>query len=78
MISREFLNEHGVRYKHYNYCEDYALWIDIAKAGGKFVCLNTPYTVYTTGIGGVTNLYKAEQEAEVKRMLKDAFPDDYK
>ena len=36
MIKKSFIDTHQLKYQHYPLSEDYKLWFEVAKAGGKF------------------------------------------
>lgn len=62
-IKKEFIDKNNLRYSDdYIYCEDYKLWVDIAKAGGKFA--NIPQTLlqYRCHRAQVSTQHHSEQK----------------
>ena len=46
MIRRDFLLNHRLSYQQYSFAEDYKLWVEIAKRGGKFFIIPKFLTKY--------------------------------
>lgn len=46
MMRAEFLKKHGLKYENYFYSEDFKLWSEIAKLGGRFYIDNQPLLYY--------------------------------
>lgn len=64
MIRKDFLRQHRIHYKDgYNYAEDYKLWSDIARKGGRFHVIPRPLLEYRISRTQITNLHRSEQEA---------------
>ena len=65
-IKKEFIDKNNLRYSDdYIYCEDYKLWVDIAKAGGKFA--NIPQTLLQWFVS------KIEQNSSLGREVVEKF-----
>lgn len=64
MIRRDFIRQHRIRYKSgYSYAEDYKLWSDIARKGGRFHVIPRPLLRYRISRSQITNSHRDEQEA---------------
>ena len=63
MIRRRFLTRHRLCYKAYPYAEDFKLWTDIARLGGRFHVIPHPLLRYRVTPGQATNAHREEQNA---------------
>ena len=63
MLRRSFLTRHRLRYKAYPYAEDFKLWTDIARLGGRFYVIPETLLRYRITQGQVTNTHREEQNA---------------
>lgn len=63
MIQRRFLTRHRLLYKEYSYAEDFKLWADIARIGGKFYIIPQSLLHYRISHEQITNAFKHEQNA---------------
>lgn len=61
MIRRCFINTYHLRYKRYDYAEDYKLWVDIAFRGGKFYVIPEPLFRYRISETQVSTRFHNEQ-----------------
>lgn len=61
MFRRDFVEKHQLRYKQYNYAEDYKLWADAAIAGACFYTLPQLLLFYRFHNNQISELYKKEQ-----------------
>ena len=70
MIRRDFLLENNIRYREaVRKTQDYALWIDCVKAGGKFACLTDKLLLYRVHKGQITNHNSDEQQIFRKQLV---------
>ena len=63
MLRRSFLIRHRLCYKEYPYAEDFKLWTDIARLGGRFYVIPEILLRYRITQGQVTNTHREEQNA---------------
>lgn len=61
MIRTSFLHEHFLEYENYQYAEDYKLWIEIAKRGGRFYIESQLLLYYRIGTGQISYQKRKEQ-----------------
>ncbi|WP_278527475.1 glycosyltransferase family 2 protein [Bacteroides acidifaciens] len=62
-IKKEFIVRNNLRYSDdYIYCEDYKLWVDIAKAGGKFANIPETLLQYRCHRAQVSTQHHSEQK----------------
>lgn len=54
MLRNSFLKKHNLHYENYPYAEDYKLWSEIAKAGGKFYIIPEYLLKYRSHASQVT------------------------
>lgn len=85
MLRKSFLTKNKIKYKYYPYAEDYKLWIDIAKYGGKFGILPLELIQYRISKFQISNKYRHIQyqtasiiKNELLEFLikENFFPDD--
>ncbi|MDR1503608.1 MAG: glycosyltransferase [Prevotella sp.] len=74
MIRKSFLSEQKLKYQNYPQAEDYKLWFEIAKAGGKFFVepqylLN--YRVSDTQISAINRKSVLQQSVVIKKEILD-------
>lgn len=67
MLRADFLKKHHLRYKRYPYAEDYKLWADIARLGGKFFII--PKSLFLYRIGATQVSYKHHNQQKETRLL---------
>ena len=63
MIRRRFLTRFHIKYKRYNYAEDFKLWTDIDKKGGIFYVIPHTLLSYRLSEQQVTHIRHQEQNA---------------
>ena len=61
MFRKSFFKQHRIRYKNYPYAEDYKLWADIARLGGKFYVIPEPLISYRISPTQVSHTHHEEQ-----------------
>lgn len=62
MLRRSFLLSKGIRYHHYPYAEDYRMWVDICREGGRCYVVEDALLRYRVSYRQVTALHREEQE----------------
>lgn len=71
MLRTDFLEEKKLRYKNYQYAEDYKLWTDIAKNGGIFYIESQPLLYYRVSDQNVSKLRNVEQKQTAIKIKKE-------
>ena len=71
MIRRDFLVNHGLRYEHYAYAEDYKLWFEIAKQKGVFYIESQPLVYYRVSETQVSHSKQKEQAETAQRIKQE-------
>lgn len=61
MIRKGFLDNHHLRYKRYDYAEDYKLWVDMAFCGARFHVIPEPLFRYRLSASQVSVQFHDEQ-----------------
>ncbi len=67
MLRTSYIRNHRLRYKRYPYAEDYKLWADIAKLGGKMYVIPKVLLNYRVSRNQVS--YKYHQEQKQTKLL---------
>lgn len=70
MLRTDFLEEKKLRYKNYQYAEDYKLWTDIAKNGGIFYIEFQPllyYRVFDQNVSKQRNIEQKQTAIKIKK-----------
>lgn len=78
MIRRDFVEEHRIRYKYYDYAEDYRWWVDMALSGAAFYIIPQPLHYYRISGSQVSNRYRKEQiesSIRIRQEIADALID---
>jgi glycosyltransferase involved in cell wall biosynthesis len=71
MLRKDFLIKNSLWYdRDYPYAEDYKLWTEIAKLGGKFYSINEPLLNYRYSEDQVSKK-KSEEQQETSKRIKD-------
>ena len=68
MLRADFYKQQGLQYEHYPYAEDYKLWVEIAKLGGKFYVERQPLLYYRVSDSQVSTVHKTEQGKTTERI----------
>lgn len=63
MVRTEFLRKNRIRYKRYQYAEDYKLWSDITAAEGQIFVISEPLIKYRVSRSQVSYVHHATQSA---------------
>lgn len=71
MIRADFLRKYSLKYQQYKYAEDYKLWVEIAKCGGKFYIDSHPLLSYRINSGQVSTQNKEVQKGTALRIRKE-------
>lgn len=71
MIRRAFLLENRIRYQVYDYAEDYKMWFEIAKKGGRFWVIPEPLVKYRVSTDQVSYTKKDTQVATTLRIREE-------
>lgn len=62
MLRLDFIRLNNIQYGAYPYAEDYKLWFDLLRLGGKLYIESLPLLYYRLSETRASNLYKKEQE----------------
>lgn len=62
MLRSGFLRRNSLKYENYLYAEDFKLWTEIAKLGGKFYVESQPLLYYRISESQVSTKYRDEQK----------------
>lgn len=68
MLRRDFLERHSIRYQRYAHAEDYKLWCEIAKCGGRFYIVPQVLLFYRMSPGQVSQKYSGLQSETVLKI----------
>lgn len=68
MLRKDFLERHSIRYQRYAHAEDYKLWCEIAKCGGRFYVVPQVLLFYRMSPGQVSQKYSAQQGETVLKI----------
>lgn len=71
MIRRDFVEKHRIRYKRYDYAEDYRWWVDMALSGAVFYVIPQPLHYYRISGSQVSNKYRKEQIESSMRIRQE-------
>jgi glycosyltransferase involved in cell wall biosynthesis len=71
MLRSSFLDKHNLRYPNRLHAEDYAMWVEVAKRGGKLYTLPFPLLRYRTHEGQVSSTHAAEQGEQARIIQQD-------
>jgi glycosyltransferase involved in cell wall biosynthesis len=71
MIKTDFIKNNNLKYQHYNYAEDYKLWVDVAKLGALFYVEPQSLLYYRCHKDQVSVTYNEEQERSGIRIKKE-------
>lgn len=71
MIRADFLRKHSLKYENYRHAEDYKLWVEIAKNGGRFYIDSQALLSYRISSGQVSCQKKEEQRRTSLRIRKE-------
>ncbi|MDR0803723.1 MAG: glycosyltransferase [Rickettsiales bacterium] len=75
VIRKDFLTAHNLEYGDFPAAEDYKLWCDIAKNGGRHHCIAEPLTAYRVSDKSVSATQKDIQLKSIARINELFFPD---
>lgn len=68
MLRKDFLERHSIRYQRYAHAEDYKLWCEVAKCGGRFYVVPQVLLFYRMSPGQVSQKYSAQQGETVLKI----------
>ena len=72
MLRADYLREHKLKYRpQYIYAEDYKLWTDIAREGGKLHIIPQPLIEYRISENQVSRIYSKEQMQIANKILNE-------
>lgn len=71
LIRKQFLTSHGLKYKHYEYAEDYKFWTDIAKLDGVFYVLPHRLVNYRVSKNQISEKKKVEMEVQSRKIQNE-------
>ena len=74
MLRKDFLERHSIRYRRYAHAEDYKLWCEIAKCGGRFYIVPQVLLFYRMSPGQVSQKY-SELQGETVLKIRHEFLD---
>ncbi|MDR1763360.1 MAG: glycosyltransferase [Dysgonamonadaceae bacterium] len=73
MMRKDFLMKNGIRYDYYPHAEDYKLWLEIAKKGGKFYVESAPLLYYRISENQVSRIHSDIQNETGKKVKLETF-----
>ncbi len=68
IMRREFIRHIGLKYKYYDYAEDYKWWVDMAEAGAVFYIDPQPLLYYRVSDQQVSTKYRKQQHESAMRI----------
>lgn len=68
LLRKDFLEKNSIRYERYEHAEDYKLWCEIAKCGGRFFILPQMLLFYRMSPGQVSQKYGDKQQESVVKI----------
>lgn len=68
IMRREFIRHIGLKYKYYDYAEDYKWWVDMAEAGAVFYIDPQPLLYYRISDQQVSTKYRKQQHESAMRI----------
>lgn len=68
IMRRDFIRHIGLKYKYYDYAEDYKWWVDMAEAGAVFHIEPQPLLYYRISDRQVSTKYRKEQHDSAMRI----------
>lgn len=71
MIRKAFLRKHMLKYENYLYAEDYKLWVEVAKLGGRFYIESQPLLYYRISDNQVSNKNSDEQKIATEGIITE-------
>ena len=71
MFRKKIFKENNLKYKNYDYAEDYKLWLDTALLGGVFYIIPHPLILYRISKDQVSYRKRSEQIATAKRIRNE-------
>lgn len=71
MIRTDFLRKYSLKYEKYEYAEDYKLWVEIAKCGGRFYIDSRPLLSYRINSRQISCQKKEEQKRTTLRIQRE-------
>lgn len=69
MIRKDFLRKYMLKYENYLYAEDYKLWVEVAKLGGRFYIESQPLLYYRISDNQVSNKNSDEQKIATEGII---------
>jgi len=68
MLRVDFFKQQSLCYERYPYAEDYKLWVEIAKRGGRFYVESQPLLYYRVSETQVSSVHASEQEEAAQKI----------